>query len=286
MPEGDTLHNAALRLGEALTGKVIARAAGTARAMVSPRLVGKRVTSVTARGKYLTVHFDDGRALVVHLRMTGAWHVYRAGERWRRGAHLARVILAVDADPERDSPAFTAVCFAAPVVRLVTEAEGERQLASLGPDVVTDEFDPVVAIVRLRERDAGLAIGEALLDQSALSGIGNVYKSETLFAERVNPFATVSELDDATLTRLVTRAHVLMKRNVGTHRLRDTTGPFATGRHAVYGRARLPCPRCGYPISRAYQGAVKRSTYFCVRCQRVPEVRGRDGGPSLRSRAG
>jgi endonuclease-8 len=266
MPEGDTLHNAALRVGEALVGKPIVRAAGSARAMVNARLVGKRVTSVTARGKYLTVHFDDGRALVVHLRMTGAWHVYRAGERWRRGAHLARVILGVDV--AGDAPPFTAVCFAAPLVRLVSEAEGERALADLGPDVIPDAFDPAVAIARLRAQDGDREIGEALLDQRALSGIGNVYKSETLFAERVNPFARVEELDDATLTRVLERAHVLMRRNVGRSGLRDTTGPFSIGHHAVYRRDRRPCPRCGYPISRSYQGKVRRSTYYCERCQR------------------
>jgi endonuclease-8 len=265
MPEGDTLHDAALRLREALIGKPIARAAGSARAMANARLVGKRVTAVSARGKYLTVHFDDGRALVVHLRMAGSWHVYRAGERWGRGAHLARVVLAVD--PAGDAPALTAVCFAAPVVRLVTEAEGERALADLGPDVVVDAFDPAVALARLRARDADLAIGEALLDQQALSGIGNVYKSETLFAERVNPFARVVDLDDATLTRVLERAHRLMRRNVGRSGGRQTTGPFAVDRYAVYRRDRRPCPRCGYPISRAYQGKVRRSTYYCSRCQ-------------------
>ncbi|HEX8580961.1 MAG TPA: DNA-formamidopyrimidine glycosylase family protein, partial [Acidimicrobiales bacterium] len=109
MPEGDTIHRTAARLRPALEGRVVRR-------FEAPRLegeaagrprVGVAVAGVEARGKHLLVHFADGLTLQTHLRMSGSWHLYREGERWHRGAHLARAVVGVDG--------WVAVCFSAPV---------------------------------------------------------------------------------------------------------------------------------------------------------------------------
>jgi endonuclease-8 len=280
MPEGDTIHNAALRLGDALTGRTISRFTSTVRSIAGARLVGQRVTSVTARGKWLSIHLDDGRVLLSHMRMTGAWHVYREGERWRRPRSTARVVMQIDA--AQSEARLFAVCFAAPVVRLVTERGNAETLAHLGPDVVAGDFDVSLALARLRALNVARPIGEALLDQRAFAGIGNIYKSETLFAERIDPFARVADLDDPTLLRILGRARALMQRNVGAARGRTTTAGFATARYAVYKRARRPCPRCGYPIVRTVQGIERRSTYYCSRCQATSCSRANADAPDAR----
>jgi len=252
MPEGDSILRAARALAARLDGKTLAEGS-------SPALVGKRVVKVEAQGKNLLVHFDDGRALRTHLRMTGSWDVYARGERWRRPAHRARAVLATD-----DA---VCVCFAAPVVEMVPSA---RSLG-LGPDVLAPDFDAAAAVARLRTRP-DLPIGEALLAQALVAGIGNIYKSETLFLERVSPFVTVAELDDARLAALLARARRLMLRSViAPAGGRRTTSGAARGfgRYNVYKRTGLPCPHCGGKIAVERQGPreTARTTYYCPSCQ-------------------
>ncbi len=267
MPEGDTIHRSATRLSRALAGKRVTRFVSGVSGVGggAAALGGRALVSVEARGKHLAMRFDDGHVLLTHMRMTGSWHIYRPGERWWLPEHTARVVIEVEAS--KGDEALVAVCFAAPVVRLVRAAEAERDLARLGPDVVAEAFAPDDAVTGLRALGGERAIGEALLEQRALAGIGNVYKSEVLFAEKISPFSRIADLDDATLTALVARARVLMRRNLASAERRTTTSGLASSRYAVYGRSKRPCPRCGAPIVRVVQGRDARSTYYCPRCQ-------------------
>jgi endonuclease-8 len=276
MPEGDTLFRTAAGLRPHLAGRTVTTARARAPGPQIERVVGATVTAVDAVGKNLLVRFDNGLELRTHLRMRGWWHRYRPGEPWLRPAGRAVLVLEV--------PGAVAVCFDAPVVELLeTRAEHlHPPLAGLGPDATADAFDRVEAHRRLRDRArAPLTIAEALLDQRALAGIGNVYKSEVLFVERVDPFARVDALDDALLDGLVDRARALLLAN-RTSVARMTTGPAGRGTQAVglaparparggglwvYGRAGRPCRRCGTPIRSRRHGDLARTTYWCPRCQ-------------------
>jgi len=263
VPEGDTIHRSAAQLNAALTGKRIAvfelRRSPRGRRPPEP---GTTVIGVEAAGKHLLVRFDDGQVLHTHMQMTGAWHVYRTGQRWRRPGHTARVVLEVD-------DGTVAVCFAAPLVELrrdraepTAPTPAARSLERLGPDLcdANPDLDDVVA--RLRRLDASTEIGVALLDQRVAAGIGNVYKSEVCWAERVSPFAPVAALDAATRRRLFETAHRFLRANLGTAR-RVTFG----GGLAVYGRAGRLCPRCRTRLRRRAQGNDERVTFWCRTCQ-------------------
>jgi endonuclease-8 len=254
MPEGDTILRAARTLGRALEGRRILRSEG---ADVEERTV----TRVEARGKNLLVHFDDGRSLHTHMRMTGSWHIYRPGERWQRPASRARVVLETDA--------YVAVCFDAPVARMLA-AGGERRdapLANLGPDILGPAFDAGAAMARLRLLGE-LPIGEALVAQSAVAGIGNVYKSETLFLCGVDPFRPVRDLADDALSRILAKARELMQASVdGRIPSAERRALGRGGRAWVYLRSGRPCRRCGTAIRMRRQGEAGRSTYWCPSCQ-------------------
>ncbi len=258
MPEGDTIHRAARTLDRAIGGRVVTRASGDeeTRRAIEP-LTGATVAKVEARGKHLLVRFDDGRTLHTHMRMDGSWHIYRPGERWMRPAHTAVAVL--------ETEAWIAVCFDAPLVEVV---RGDPALVQkLGPDLLAPSVDLDEAIARLRACGE-LAIGEALLRQSAVSGIGNVYKSEVLFLRRVDPFAKVGALDDATLRALLEEARRAMKANL-TGNARVTRRRFGGAKVWVYGRSGKPCFECGTPVRMRRQGDAGRSTYYCPRCQGV-----------------
>ena len=177
MPEGDTLHRTAHTLARVLAGQRLVRVRSSVPAIAQAELAGHVVEAVSAQGKNLLVRFDDGRVLHTHLKMRGSWHVYRPGERFQRPEQQARVVLEV-ADA-------LAVCFAAPTVRLLAPnvAENDPYLNGLGPDLIPDEFDEAQAVAGLQQL-AELSLGEAVMTQTALSGIGNIYKSETLFVCR------------------------------------------------------------------------------------------------------
>ncbi len=276
MPEGDTLYRTAAALRPHLVGRTVTGARGRLPSPQVARVVGATVTAVDAVGKNLLVRFDNGLELRTHLRMRGSWHRYRPGEPWRRPAGRAVLVLEV--------PGAVAVCFDAPVVELLEQRAEHLHppLAGLGPDATADAFDRDEALGRLREpARAGLTVAEALLDQRALAGIGNVFKSEVLFIERVDPFARVGELDDATLGRLVDRARTLLLANRSSV-ARVTTGPAGGGRPAaaaprpagarggrlwVYGRAGRPCRRCGAVVRAVRHGDLPRTTYWCPSCQ-------------------
>jgi endonuclease-8 len=263
MPEGDTIFRAAQALHDALAGRTLTRLAstvpGVAAAAERLRLPGQTITAVEPRGKHLLMRFSNGPVLHTHLRMNGSWHLYRRGHPWPRPRAWARVIL--------ETPEVEAACFRAPVVELLSPGQAARHpaLTRLGEDLLAAGFDPVRARAALRAR-SDAEIGAVLLDQTAVSGIGNVYKSEVLFLAGVNPFAEVAALPAATLDSLLAAAQVQMKRNLGPGR-RRTTPERSRERLAVYGRRGRPCLRCATRIVARRQGDPPRLTYWCPRCQ-------------------
>ena len=265
MPEGDTI----FRTAEVLRAALVGRRVTGARAQPQPalrrvpdlsRLVGATVTKVEARGKHLLIGFENGFTLRSHLRMRGSWHRYRPGEPWRIPPRRASAILET-----RES---VAVAFDTPVVELLTDADlrRSRALTALGPDLLARAFDSDEALRRLRERDAE-ALGDALLDQRAVAGIGNVYKSEVAFQEGLDPWAPVAAVDDAELLDALRTARRLLQANTRGG-ARVTTGSPVRGQGLwVYGRVGRPCRRCGTRIEVARQGELARLTYWCPRCQ-------------------
>jgi len=263
MPEGDTIWRAARALQAALGGRTVTafRSSVPAVAVAARRfaLVGRPVARVEAKGKHLLVRFGGGPVLHTHQGMTGSWHLYRRGSRWRQAAHLARVVL--------ETGEVVAVCFRAPRVELLAAGEAARHtaLVRLGPDVMAEAFDAAGARVRLRAA-GDVEIGAALLDQSCLAGIGNVYKSEVLFLCGLRPFARVPGLADGILDGVIATARRQMRRNLDAVSRRTTR--LTAARHWVYRRSGQPCLRCGTTIERRMQGDPPRSTYFCPKCQR------------------
>ncbi len=258
MPEGDTIHRTANRLRDALVGKEVVRF-DAPRAVGRPPAPGTRVDAVEAVGKHLLIRFADGVTLRTHMRMTGSWHLYRAGQRWQKPPWLARAVVEVDG--------WVAVCFSAPVVEL--DRRPGVSLAHLGPDLTrADITDAEItsAVERMETRaESSDEIGVVLLDQRVAAGVGNVYKSEVLFACGVDPFTPVGALAVAARRRLLTTASRLLRASVAA-----TAGarPTVPGGLAVYGRAGQPCRRCGTPIRSALQGPQPRTTYWCPTCQR------------------
>jgi endonuclease VIII len=250
LPEGDTIWRTAAALRRRIDGKVVR----DARPQAIARLKGRQVNAVDPNGKHLVISFDGGIALHSHMGMTGSWHTYRPGERWRQAAWRATVVLSFDD--------VVAVCFAAPVMELVSDAR--RPVAHLGPDILSETFD-LDEVVRRARLSGAATLGELLLEQRVCAGIGNIYKCEALWQLRLNPWATPASLEDEALRRLYLTARDLMRRNL--------TAPISRQRHAVHGRGRRPCPRCGGPIRIQAQGALSRLTYYCERCQGSPASR-------------
>jgi endonuclease VIII len=258
MPEGDTLHRTASGLAPHLVGRTVTAARVLAGGPQVARIVGASITSVEALGKNLLIRFDNGLELRTHLRMNGSWHRYRPGEPWRRPVALARLVIEV--------PGAVAVCFDAPVIELFeTRAEAiHPSLGRLGPDLLDPGWGSGRADeAHRRLRDPARAhgtISEALLDQRAVAGIGNIWRNETLFHERVDPWAAVAEIDDPTLRRLVATARDLLRRSVDT--------PSGRSPMWVYRRAGRSCRRCGTLVrSATLDTAVPRTTYWCPTCQ-------------------
>ncbi|WP_370327843.1 Fpg/Nei family DNA glycosylase [Euzebya sp.] len=278
MPEGDTIFRAAASLHDALAGEVVTAVRTTVpqvRRLLPERLVGESVDSVEARGKHLLCWFTPSDlALHTHMRMTGSWHLYPTGTRWRKPAHLARLVLS--------TATVDAVCFNAPVIELLSrgQVDAHPSLRDLGPDPLAGGPDGPVdldeAAARLAAR-ADTAIGEALLDQRVLAGVGNVYKNEVLFIHGVDPWTPVGVVPPDVRAALLTTASDLLRANVAhggpqritTRRPADVRrgGRRGSDRVFVYGKAGRPCPRCGTPIRSAALGEHARITYWCPRCQ-------------------
>jgi endonuclease-8 len=259
MAEGDTIHRIARRIAAALADEPLIEAeAPNPRSPLARQrgrldsLTGRRLERAEARGKHLLLHFEDGLALHCHQGMTGSWQIHRRGRRWSRPLRTAWVVLATGAAEAAE--------FGGPLVELRTgpELALNARLRALGPDVLGDGFSVEHGVTALRKRaGAGRELGDALLDQTVLSGIGNVYKSEGCFAARISPWRRLGELEDDDLRRVVLETAALMRAGLETGRMpRD-----------VYRRAGAPCPRCGTPIRFRGQGDANRATYWCPTCQ-------------------
>ena len=249
MPEGDTIWRTAAALRSRLSGhRVVAASPDSLK-----RLTGSTVTAVDAVGKHLVIRFDSGVALHSHMRMRGAWHLYRPGEVWRRPAWQLKALLEMDD--------VVAACFAAPVVELVRDI-GSR-VGHLGPDILSGDWAASEVVDRVRSLGR-VAIGELLLDQRVTAGIGNVYRCEALWQCRINPWTPSTDLDDTVLSQLLETARQAMLSNLGGGPQRLFPG---YGRGAVHGRGGRPCPRCGSLIRVRAQGEHARLAYWCPACQ-------------------
>jgi endonuclease-8 len=307
MPEGDTIFRAARTLHRALAGKVVTRFetryAQIARVHDDAPITGRLIEQVEARGKHLLMYFSAtgnrepgtaslpspagseteresarGRAgaavvLRTHMLMSGSWHIYRTGERWQRSPVSARLVVGT-AD-------FVAVGFSVPIAEFVQadDLDTDEALSRLGPDVLATDFDGDVAHVRLATSTRP-TVAEALLQQQAVAGIGNVFKSELLFLASVWPFLPPASVTDAQWARMLRDARALLKANVldpadtgvlTWRGMRRTTGRMHPGQRLyVYGRHGKPCRRCGTTIEMRHHGEHNRSTYWCPACQPGP----------------
>lgn len=252
MAEGDTIRRAAHRIGAALAGREVAvttpnprgRATGVA------RLDGETLVEATAHGKNLFLSFGE-LTLHSHLGMSGGWHVYRRGQRWTRPKRSAWAALATEA--------FEVVQFGGPTLRVIRTATVGRdpKIARLGPDILAADFTPTVGLESLRATDQTRALGDALLNQTLIAGIGNIFKSEGCWAARVDPRRSLAGVKDDELERVVEMTQSLM-----TTAVADGRAP-----KRIYRKAGLPCPRCRRRISSRGQGDDNRTTYWCPNCQ-------------------
>ncbi|MDQ1614410.1 MAG: endonuclease [Actinomycetota bacterium] len=261
MPEGDTVWLAGRRLHDALAGSAITRSDFRVPALATVDLSGRTVTEVVSRGKHLLTRVEDDLTLHTHFRMDGTWHLYRTGER-RRGGPEWQIRVRLETE------GWQAVGYRLPVVELLARAEEGRAVGHLGPDLLGPDWDEPEAVRRLAgspERE----IGDALLDQRNLAGIGNLYKAECLFLSGESPWSAVRDVRD--LPALVRGARRLLLAN-RDHPWQVTTGVDHRGsEHWVYRRAGRPCRRCGTAIRSAPQGTppYDRLTYWCPTCQPV-----------------
>ena len=274
MPEGDTIFRAAQTLHRALSGQTVTRFETVlpklSRIDEDTPITGRKVESVEARGKWLLMWFSGDLTLLTHMLMNGSWHIYRPGEPWQRRRDDMRILIATER--------YHAVCFGVQMAEFHTSESLRRHpaLSRLGPDLLSGSFDPELAVANIREHPE-MQIADALLNQSALAGIGNVYKSEVCFACRVNPFRLVENVTDDELAGIVRTARKFLKANIATGTTASIvtyTGFRRTTRRAnpadrlwVYGRAGQPCRNCGAAILTKKQGPAARVTFWCPQCQ-------------------
>jgi endonuclease-8 len=249
MAEGDTILRAARRLDAALAGREMEVRAPSPRggSLGLQRLDDLTLMRVEPHGKNLLFDFGD-LALHSHLGMNGSWHVYPRGARWRKPASAAWALFRGESEE--------AVQFGGPTLRVMPAARLRRELSRLGPDILAPDFDLAATIASLRTAPAR-ELGDALLDQHLLAGIGNIFKSESCFAAHLNPWTRIADLTDDDLERVLTAARDLMLEAVASGRQQ----------RAVYRRAGQPCPVCKTPLSSRGQGDDNRTTYWCPRCQ-------------------
>jgi endonuclease-8 len=236
-------------------------------------ITGRVVESVAARGKWMEMHLSGGLVLVTHMLMNGSWHIYRPGEKWQRLQRDMRVLIATDD--------FVAVAFNIQVAEFYPAEDLEKKSPSrqIKEDFLAPDFDENDAFLRLRSAPPGMSVGEALLKQTIVAGIGNVYKSEVAFACRVHPFAEMGNVSDKQLRCMITMARKFMQANVtdqsgegiatyfGFRRTTSRANP--ADRLWVYGRAGKPCRRCGTRIESRKQGQDARVTFWCPNCQKL-----------------
>jgi endonuclease-8 len=265
MPEGDTIHHAARRVGAALVGadiESIKTPHPRHRADRWPeRLDGRAVRGVDAHGKHLFIRFEGDLTLHSHLRMTGKWGVYRHGERWRRSPRRAWLVIRTS---EHE-----VVQFDGPVLELTTDSRTrfDQRIVGLGPDVLAPDFDEQRFLRRLREDDQTRGIGDALLDQRNLAGIGNVWKSEACFMAGVDPWTPTADVPDEQVLEMVRAIRPLMERSAQRGGRITTFPGDRPGATWVYDRDGRPCRRCQTIVRARGQGDDNRTTFWCPSCQ-------------------
>lgn len=263
MPEGDTVHRAAARLHAALAGQTVLRSDVRVPRFATADLSGERVDEVVATGKHLLMRIGEV-SVHSHLKMEGSWHIMRLGERWRRPAFEARMVLETTASEGRP---WQAVGFALGELELVARDAEDEVVGYLGPDPLGPDFDREEALRRLTA-DPERPIGLALLDQRAVAGFGNDYRNELLFLRGVLPETPVGAVDVAAALDLGVR---LIRANRDRDE-RTTTGNTRRGERLwVAHRDGQPCRRCGTRIRRGLLGEdalTERITWFCPSCQR------------------
>ena len=275
MPEGDTIFRSARALQQGFAGRQVTlfETAYAQLASVNDQspVAGRTIEQVESRGKWLLIHFSDDLILTTHMLMSGSWHIYRTGERWKRARSHMRVVLGT-AD-------LVAVAFDVPIARFHTAKTLERfaGVAALGPDVLSSSFAIDEAEARLLERGSE-EVGNVLLNQRVLAGVGNVFKSEICFACGVNPFRKVNTLNKRETNCLLDTARRFLAANVadgaadgivtytGARRTTGSSNPAA--RLWVYRRSGSECRRCGTTIVMRRQGLGARSSYWCPECQK------------------
>jgi endonuclease-8 len=257
MPEGDTIHYAARRIRPLLEGRIpeISHPHPRLRGERWPRkLADRAVTAVDAHGKHLFLRFAGGLAIHSHLRMTGSWGTYHPGEPWRRAARRAWLVLRTELGE--------VVQFDGPLLELVTQSRTrlDPRLATLGPDILAPELDEAGFLRRLRADDPTRTIGDALLDQRTIAGIGNLWKCEACFSAAIDPWRVTGGVSDDEALSLVRAIRPRMQQSALDGR--------QDAHRVVYAQVGRPCPRCGAAIRSAGQGDDNRTTYWCAECQR------------------
>jgi endonuclease-8 len=285
MPEGDTIFRSARSLGRALGGKIITGFRSTypllTRFDEDTPLTGQIVESVESRGKWLLMHFSGGGTLATHMLMNGSWHIYRPGERWQRPPGTARIVI--------ENSEYVAVGFDVPVAVMHTKQSltRDRRIPAATNDLLSETFDAGAALERmLAHPDEEL--GEVLLRQRVFAGVGNVFKSETCFGAGLSPFQKVRTVSRAQLKTAIE----LARSQLGANVIEDSPNRIVTWRGVgrrttrqsdpseslwVYGRKGEPCRRCGERIRGRLQGIDARLTYWCPRCQPMPDGSDVDG---------
>jgi endonuclease-8 len=285
MPEGDTIFRTARALNRALAGRRITGFRSNypllTRFHDDTPLTGQEVDLVESRGKWVLINFSGGGILVTHMLMSGSWHIYRPGEPWQQPGRNMRIVL--------ENTVCQAVGFRVPVAQMhsVQSLARDRRIPQSTTDVLNAEFDAEATAQRLLAC-AHEEIGDVLLHQDVLAGVGNVFKSEVCFVTGVNPFCKVADLSAEQIATLIATSKKLVASNVledsgntivtyrGQHR--RTTHQSSPGESLwVYSRNGEPCRRCGERIRRRIQGPDARVTFWCQQCQPMPDGRDIDG---------
>jgi endonuclease-8 len=257
VPEGDTIAYAAKRMRPVLEGHVpdaIRTPHPRFRLDRWPeRLAGRAVIEIRTHGKHLFIQFTGDLVIHSHLRMTGTWGVYAPGRRWGRSPRLAWLVL--------ERAGHEVVQFNGPVLELLTEgrARFDQRLAALGPDILAPEFDAARFLARLRADDDTRGIGDAVLDQRNVAGIGNLWKSEGCWAAGIDPWRPVRDVSDEEAMAIIEAVRPRMLASAAGDR---------SGARGVFRRHGQACPRCGARVRAHGQGDDNRTTFWCPGCQR------------------
>lgn len=256
VPEGDTVFRAARTMNRALAGKVITRSDFRVPQLATADISGQTVTEVVPVGKHLLVRTDAEMTLRTHFKMEGAWRLFRPGQKWRGPAHEIRLVL--------ETAEWVAVGYLLAMVDLVPTSREDGLIGHLGPDILASNWDIDEVLSRMNS-DPEMEIAEALLDQTKVAGIGNIYKNETLFLKGLDPWMRVSDVPD--LKGVLRLARKLMMLNT-EHPEQATTGNTTKGRQWwVMERPGHPCRRCGALVEVGRHGPHRRLTYWCPHCQ-------------------